>query len=166
MNTTINNIQTKFFLFLVSIAIFFVSSSCEKENEKFNEFNASINGKKIEGIGIATRNISSSGDTSFVIHTKAISFTEKFYFWNIPNISTTTHLNSNDFIGKLNQIDSANKLNTYISSSGELVITQLDNAVLQGKFNLLFVNSENNLDTLNVTFGNFKISYSTVWLTK
>lgn len=162
-----SNIQNKFFLFFVSIAIFFVFSSCEKENEKFDEFNALINGKKIEGIGIATRNISSSGDTSFVIHTKAISITEKFYFWGIPNISTTTHLNSNDFLGKLNLIDSANNtLNTYISKSGELVITHLDNDVLQGKFNLLFVNSENNLDTLNVTFGNFKISYSTVWLSK
>ena len=159
-----DRIINSYSIFLFSIAVVLQCTSCERGEQNHNEFSAFINDKKFEETGVATKNITSSGDTNFVIHTKSISSAEKFYFWNIPDVNTTTHLNTDDFIGKLNIIDSDSQIvTTYTSISGELIVTPLDNDLIEGAFNLIFVNTENNLDTLDITSGRFKITYSTIW---
>lgn len=157
---------------ILSLAFFCFIVSCEKEKVKLKEFSANIDGKAIETVGAAALNIYSNSDTVYMINTRSVtspssSDTADFYFSEIRNLSLTDSkiITPNDFEAKILTINPISKIaSRYDATVGELKVSLTKPDLIEGTFNLVFVNFEN-MDTVNVSSGKFKITYSTYWIT-
>lgn len=151
------------FLFcLVSIAII----SCKEDEPSFSEFRFDKNGVMVNSEGVATKTISGA-DTTFEIHnlSRNSNSTESISFSDIPFEEHKFTYGWKDISIILNTVDPvSHTAYAYTAVGGELIVESLSNGILEGSFIFDFICTNPSVkDTVHLTNGHFKVSYSTIW---
>jgi len=148
---------------LVAIALI----SCKEDEPSIREFRFDMNSSGIISEGVATRAISPT-ETLFEVHNlpRSTKPSEMISFGDIRFNGERSTYSRNDISVSLNNIDSISHIAySYVAVNGNLVMESPANGIIEGNFNFDFVcPDDSQKDTIHISNGHFRISYSTLWI--
>ncbi len=139
--------------------------SCEKEKITYSDFYLKLNGELVSP-GAVGNQIITNGEKFLNLQSDPNSVSnQRFIISNLPDIKQKTEISANDLDFQLHIFD-ANPLKSqkYLPIEGKLVLLPSNEEVTEGSFDLKLVNETNPSDTLIISEGYFKISFTTYWV--
>jgi len=152
-----------FHLILFALTIFILS--CEKEEKTYSDFNLSLDGVVLSPGAVCNQIITDDSNVFNLQSDPNSTRSERFFISDLPVVTQKTEISAADLNFRVLIFDSDGRESTnYIPSDGMLILSPPDNNIIEGTFEMTFVNEENETDIVVLSNGNFKVSYSTYWV--